>query len=241
MTATQLGQTPLWLVAVIIGGRLPDLRLDMIDAGDDVVFAAGTICLGCLINWPLLPWMLPIPEGAMKGALVAVVALAALFLAPGFAAAAELRAEMRQATPIGPGDALGTVTISDGPGGAVVTTVLRGLPPGPHGFHVHENGSCQPTTANGQPVPAGGAGGHLDPQHTGKHEGPEGNGHLGDLPALQVAGDGSATQTLTAPHIKDLTTLRGKSVIIHAGGDNYSDQPQPLGGGGGRIACGVIE
>ena len=134
----------------------------------------------------------------MKGALVAIVALAALFLAPGLAAAAELRAEMRQATPIGPGDALGTVTISDGPGGAVVTTVLRGLPPGPHGFHVHENGSCQPTTANGQPVPA-------------------------------------------APHIKDLTTLRGKSVIIHAGGDNYSDQPQPLGGGGARIACGVIE
>jgi hypothetical protein len=52
--------------------------------------------------------MLPIPEGAMKGALVAVVALAALFLAPGLAAAAELRAEMRQATPIGPRDALGT-------------------------------------------------------------------------------------------------------------------------------------
>jgi hypothetical protein len=58
--------------------------------------------------------MLPIPEGAMKGALVAVVALAALFLAPGLAAAAELRAEMRQATPIGPGDALGTVTIATG-------------------------------------------------------------------------------------------------------------------------------
>ena len=28
--------------------------------------------------------------------------------------------------------------------------------------------------------------------------------------------------------------------MIHAGGDNYSDQPQPLGGGGARIACGVI-
>jgi len=27
--------------------------------------------------------------------------------------------------------------------------------------------------------------------------------------------------------------------MIHAGGDNYSDQPEPLGGGGGRIACGV--
>ena len=177
----------------------------------------------------------------MKRSPVAVVALASLFLVPGFALAAELRVEIRQATPTGPGDPLGEVTISDGPSGAIVKTALKGLPPGPHGFHIHENGSCQPTIENGQPVPAGGAGGHLDPQHTGKHEGPAGNGHLGDLPVLQVAGDGSATQTLTAPHIKDVGVLHGKSMVIHIGGDNYSDQPQPLGGGGARIACGVIE
>src|SRR5438105_14959571 len=162
----------------------------------------------------------------MTGWRIAIAALGCLVGACGIAAAAELRAEMRQAAPTGPGDALGTVTISDGAGGATIKTALKGLPPGPHGFHIHENGSCQPTTANNQPVPAGAAGAHLDPQHTGKHEGPEGNGHLGDLPALQVAGDGSATQTLTAPHIKDLTTLRGRSVVIHIGGDNYSDQPQ---------------
>ena len=35
--------------------------------------------------------------------------------------------------------------------------------------------------------------------------------------------------------------LRGKAVIIHASGDNYSDQPAPLGGGGARIACGVFQ
>jgi Cu-Zn family superoxide dismutase len=29
--------------------------------------------------------------------------------------------------------------------------------------------------------------------------------------------------------------------MIHAGGDNYSDQPVPLGGGGARIACGVVK
>lgn len=29
--------------------------------------------------------------------------------------------------------------------------------------------------------------------------------------------------------------------MIHAGGDNYADQPAPLGGGGPRLACGVIE
>ena len=170
-----------------------------------------------------------------------IAAIIVLAGSAGLAGAAELRAEMRQATPTGPGDALGTVTISDGAGGATVKTALKGLPAGPHGFHIHENGSCQPGTANNQPVPAGGAGGHFDPQKTGKHEGPQGSGHLGDLPVLQVAADGSANQALTAPHITDVAALKGKSVMIHAGGDNYSDQPQPLGGGGARIACGVIE
>ncbi len=28
--------------------------------------------------------------------------------------------------------------------------------------------------------------------------------------------------------------------MIHAGGDNYSDTPEKLGGGGARVACGVI-
>jgi Cu-Zn family superoxide dismutase len=159
----------------------------------------------------------------------------------GAALAAELRAETKQATPTGTGDSLGTVTISDGAGGAAIKTALKGLPPGSHGFHIHENGSCQPTTANGQPVPAGAAGGHFDPQHTAKHEGPEGSGHLGDMPVLQVGQDGNAAQSLTAPHIKDVSALRGKTVIIHIGGDNYSDQPQPLGGGGARIGCGILE
>jgi Cu-Zn family superoxide dismutase len=29
--------------------------------------------------------------------------------------------------------------------------------------------------------------------------------------------------------------------MIHEGGDNYSDKPKPLGGGGARIACGVVK
>lgn len=29
--------------------------------------------------------------------------------------------------------------------------------------------------------------------------------------------------------------------MIHKGGDNYSDEPAALGGGGARFACGVIE
>ncbi|MBV9825970.1 MAG: superoxide dismutase family protein [Alphaproteobacteria bacterium] len=177
----------------------------------------------------------------MRNLWVAFFGAAALAVAAGRAGAAELRAEMRAATPAGPGELVGTITVADSPQGAVFTTALKGLPAGPHGFHVHENGSCDPGTANGSPVPAGGAGGHLDPQQTKHHEGPEGHGHLGDLPVLQVGAAGTADQKLTAAHIQDVTTLRGKAVVIHAGGDNYSDQPQPLGGGGARIACGVLQ
>jgi Cu-Zn family superoxide dismutase len=177
----------------------------------------------------------------MRNGQAGILALALILASCGGAAATELRAEMHRATPSGPGEAVGTVTIADSPQGAVIKTDLKDLPPGPHGFHIHENGSCQPSTANGQTVPAGAAGGHFDPQHTGKHAGPEGQGHLGDLPVLTVAANGAATETLTAPHIKDVGALRGKTLMIHAGADNYSDQPAPLGGGGARLACGVLQ
>ena len=38
-----------------------------------------------------------------------------------------------------------------------------------------------------------------------------------------------------------LADVKGRSIMIHVGGDNYSDQPAPLGGGGARIACGVVK
>lgn len=157
------------------------------------------------------------------------------------AAAADLVARMQKATPDGTGEAIGTITITSVGGTAAFTLDLHDLPPGPHGFHVHENGNCGPTVVNGVRVPAGAAGGHFDPHHVGKHAGPHGVGHLGDLPVLDAAADGTAKQTLTAPHIADAETPRGHALVIHSGGDNYSDLPLPLGGGGGRIACGVIQ
>ena len=166
-----------------------------------------------------------------------------LFLGAGLHAAsgADLHAQMRKATPTGPGDVIGTVTVSAGAKGAAFKTDLNGLPPGPHGFHVHENGSCDAATTDGQAVPAGAAGGHLDPGHTGHHEGPAHDGHLGDLPLLTAGANGSSAETLEAPRLTDLQAIKGHALMIHAGGDNYSDTPAPLGGGGARIACGVLE
>jgi len=66
------------------------------------------------------------------------------------------------------------------------------------------------------------------------------DGHMGDLPPLQVDGSGAAKKPVTAPRLK-LGDVKNKALVIHAGGDNHADQPKPNGGGGERIACGVIE
>jgi Cu-Zn family superoxide dismutase len=86
---------------------------------------------------------------------------------------------------------------------------------------------------------AAAAGDHLDPEATKRHGEPWGDGHLGDLPPLYVAADGTATQAVLAPRLK-VADIGNRALMIHAGGDNHSDHPAPSGGGGARIACGVI-
>lgn len=137
----------------------------------------------------------------------------------------------------GVGGPAGRVVFQDARGGAQILVRLYGLPPGRHGFHAHQSPSCG---AGVDGSPAGAAGGHYDPGGTGKHLGPMGAGHLGDLPAITVDSRGVARETLFAPHITNVRQLKGHSVVIHAGGDTYSDRPEPLGGGGARIACGVV-
>jgi Cu-Zn family superoxide dismutase len=154
-------------------------------------------------------------------------------------AAAQVSVPMTLVTEQGVGAPIGTVTLMDSPGGLVMTPDLAGLPPGSHGFHVHARGDCGVTLPEGKPVPAGAAGGHFDPQGTGTHLGPVGTGHLGDLPVLEVGADGHGTTAVTAPRLT-VAQVQGLALVIHAGGDNYADQPAPLGGGGLRIACGVI-
>ena len=140
----------------------------------------------------------------------------------------------------GIGEAIGTVDIQQTKYGLQFTPALSGLTPGVHGFHVHANGSCEPGVSEGKTVAAGAAGGHLDPQKTGKHLGPYGEGHLGDLPAIYVDDKGKASYPVLAPRLQSLDEIKGKALMVHIGGDNHADHPQPLGGGGGRYACGVI-
>lgn len=169
--------------------------------------------------------------------------LAAIIAAAGTtgAAHAQLTVQLHEVTEKGIERGIGSVKISESEYGLVFTPDLKGLAPGIHGFHIHENPSCDASQKDGKMTPALAAGGHLDPDGADAHGVPWGDGHLGDLPALYVQNDGTAITPVLAPRLTSLSDVRNRSLMIHEGGDNYSDDPHPLGGGGGRVACGVIE
>ena len=166
--------------------------------------------------------------------------LTALALAlAGSVAHAAVTVPMSMVDEKGIGKQVGTVTVSETPYGLVFTPAVKGLPPGLHGFHVHENPSCATNEKDGKPVAAGAAGGHYDPSKTGRHAEPWGTGHLGDLPGLYVDANGNASNPVLAPRLK-LADIGKRALMIHAGGDNHADHPAALGGGGARMACGLL-
>jgi Cu-Zn family superoxide dismutase len=127
-------------------------------------------------------------------------------------------------------------------GGTEIIVHVSGLPPGQHGMHIHEIGSCNALRdMAGVATPFGAAGGHFDPKHTGHHLGPNGGGHAGDLPMITVdaAGNGGFAYFAQGLDVTGTDTIVGRSIVIHANPDNYTDTP-PLGGSGPRIACGEI-
>ena len=135
------------------------------------------------------------------------------------------------------GEAAGTATVSAlASGEAVMVLTATGLPGGLHGLHLHTTGKCE---APGFTT----AGGHLNP--TGHQHGtlnPSGS-HLGDMPNLQVAGDGLGTLEhrfrVSAAELRGLVFDQdGTAIVVHAAADDY--RTDPSGNSGGRIACGVL-
>lgn len=179
---------------------------------------------------------------AVNRALLLASSLAAS-LAAGAASAEDVAVEMNAITADGVGEKIGTIRAYDSTNGLVLNLELTGLSAGGHGFHMHANADCRPGEKDGQMAAGLAAGGHFDPHTTGKHLGPSGDGHLGDLPVIYVEDSeagGTITRVEVVPRLK-VADLRGHALMIHEGGDNYRDEPAPLGGGGGRIACGVVE
>lgn len=143
-------------------------------------------------------------------------------------ASGALHATLRDAR----GRDVGTVTLREAPNGVLVDADLRDLPPGAHGFHVHETGVCEP--------PFESAGEHLGSARASHGFLASAGPHAGDLPNLLVADDGRASIELFASGLRfaDLRDADGSAVIVHAAHDDHRSQPS--GGAGDRIACGVV-
>ena len=155
----------------------------------------------------------------------------------GVAFAQQLAIDINKVSDAGVGEKIGTVSIAEEGRASSFKVAVSGIASGAHGFHVHEKADCGAAMKDGKMEPGGAAGPHYDPDQKKSHKGPQGPGHKGDLPVLTANSKG-INQTVTAPHLK-LADVEGRSIVIHEGGDNYSDNPEN-GGGKGRIACGVV-
>ena len=134
--------------------------------------------------------------------------------------------------------AQGTVSFVKKGDQLLVDARLTSLPPGAHGFHIHETGDCSAPDAAS-------AGGHFNP--TGKPHGSpmQAERHGGDLGNITADANGKAelqmTISLSEINVSKMgaSSIVGKSLIVHADPDDY--RTQPTGNAGKRLACGVIK
>lgn len=162
-----------------------------------------------------------------------VLAAASLF----FAVSAQAKEATASLTGIGFSTwTTGSVSFREENGGLRIKVDVKSANPGLHGFHIHENGSCERDGAA--------AGNHFNPAETTHgHLVKDGfeKAHAGDLGNLEIGPDGTGKMEIFVPGL-NLTSgdhnVMGRSVILHDKPDDFS---QPNGNSGGRIACGVIK
>ena len=151
-------------------------------------------------------------------------------------ASSRLPSSMATLQPSSAQTAKGTVHLSDaGDGNVDVQVDLTGVPPGTHGFHIHEKGDCGNNGAN--------AGGHFNPTSM-VHGAPDAvSHHAGDFGNVTADANGEVHTRFTTHSVSlksgEANNPVGKAVVLHEKADDLVSQPS--GNAGARIACGVIE
>lgn len=136
-------------------------------------------------------------------------------------------------------EASGVFSFTEKDGVVYMEGKVTGLSPdATHAIHLHENGDC----SDDEGMAAGGHWNPTDSQH-GQWDHEDGY-HQGDIGNLQSNAEGEATLAFETDQwcigCDDAEkNIIGKSIIVHAGEDDF--QTQPTGDAGGRIACGVIQ
>jgi Cu-Zn family superoxide dismutase len=130
--------------------------------------------------------------------------------------------------------AKGTVHLTErGDGSVLVEVDLTSVPPGVHGFHIHDQGECGPDGMA--------AGGHFNPTNA-QHGAPDApSHHAGDFGNVTADANGNVKTKFSTRAVTvspSSSSAVGHAVILHANPDDLTTQP--TGNAGGRIACGVV-
>ncbi|OFZ52729.1 MAG: hypothetical protein A2428_17675 [Bdellovibrionales bacterium RIFOXYC1_FULL_54_43] len=136
------------------------------------------------------------------------------------------------------GEVVGSAMFQETGQGVRISLNASGLPPGKHGIHFHEKGSCVGPDFKS-------AGEHLNP--LGKEHGLKSSkgAHAGDLPNLVVPANGAVRAEFFSDRItlkdgaNNLLKAGGTALVIHAQADDQ--KTSPTGGSGARILCGEVK
>jgi len=129
--------------------------------------------------------------------------------------------------------AKGTVQFTETADGVQVTVDLTNVPPGVHGFHIHEGASCADD--------AKAAGGHFNPNNMPHAAPTDVSHHAGDFGNVTADDKGEVHTTFMTHSVTVAAgpnSAVGHAVVLHANPDDLTTQPS--GNAGARIACGVV-
>lgn len=129
----------------------------------------------------------------------------------------------------------GIIHFTEENGTLKVESMVQGLKPGPHGFHIHEVGDCSKAdfaSAGPHFMVSGHQHGSLDSKTR----------HEGDLGNLIASAKGVVKSTVSVSGVtlsSGPNSILGRAVVIHKDKDDFKSQP--AGNSGARLACGIIE